>query len=54
MLLDADTPLFSRELARPLRLLSLAVGIGLLIAGSEYLPSSDWDVPLCFVMGIPA
>jgi len=43
----------SRELVRPLRLGSLAVGIGLLIAGSVFLPSTDWDIPLCFVMALP-
>lgn len=53
-LLKAETPLFSRELLRPLRLLSLAAGIALLIAGSIYLPSTDWDIPICFIMGIPA
>jgi len=52
-LLDARTSLFSRELMRPLRLASLATGIALLIAGSIWLPSSDWDVPLCFVMALP-
>lgn len=53
-MLDAKTPLFSRELIRPLRLASLVVGIGILIAGSIWTPSIDWDVPLCFVMGLPA
>lgn len=53
LLLVAQTPLFSRELLRPLRLVSLAVGIVLLIAGSIWLPSADWDVPLCFVMAFP-
>lgn len=52
--LEAATPLFSRELLRPLRLMSLIVGIGILIAGSIWTPSIDWDVPLCFVMGLPA
>ena len=46
--------LFSRELLAPWRLTSLVFGLGLLIAGSIFLPSMDWDVPLCFVMGIPA
>lgn len=45
--------MFSRELLRPLRLVSLGVGIGLLIAGSVWLPSTDWDVPICFVMALP-
>lgn len=54
LFLPADTPLFSKELRRPLRLASLAVGIALLIAGSIWLPSDDWDVPICFIMGIPS
>lgn len=53
-MLDAKTQLFSRELIRPVRLASLAVGILILIAGSIWTPSIDWDVPLCFVMGLPA
>jgi len=53
LLLAAQTSLFSWELLRPLRLVSLAVGVALLIAGSVWLPSADWDVPLCFVMAIP-
>jgi len=53
-LLAAECPIVSCELLRPLRLASLAVGIGLLIAGSAWLPSEDWDVPICFVMALPA
>lgn len=53
-LLDEDTPVFSRELLRPLRLLSLGLGLVILVLGSVYLPSTDWDVPICFVMGVPA
>ena len=53
-LLKEEMPLFSRELVRPLRLASLAVGLALLIAGSIWLPSTDWDIPICFVMGLPA
>ena len=53
-LLPKGCPLFSRELLAPWRLASLVFGLGLLIAGSVFLPSMDWDVPLCFVMGIPA
>ncbi len=52
--LEEATPLFSRKLLCPLRLMSLVVGIGILIAGSIWTPSIDWDVPLCFVMGLPA
>ena len=53
-LLSKGCPLFSRELLAPRRLASLVFGLGLLIAGSVFLPSMDWNVPLCFVMGIPA
>ena len=53
-LLDKNTPICSRELIAPWRLASLGVGLLLLIMGSFYLPSADWDIPICFVMGIPA
>ena len=53
-LLSKGCPLFSRELLAPWRLASLVFGLGFLIAGSVFLPSMDWDVPLCFVMGMPA
>lgn len=53
-LLSADCPLFSRALVNPWRLLSLVVGLLLLIAGSILLPYEDWDIPICFVMGLPA
>lgn len=54
MLLDVGTPIFSRELLYPIRLVSLMGGIGLLIAGSIWLPSDDWDITVCFVMALPA
>lgn len=53
-LLSESTPLVSRALFAPWRLVSLAVGLGLLMAGAIFLPSDDWDFPLCFVMGLPA
>lgn len=53
-LLSANTPLISRELVRPFRLVSLGIGLAILIAGSIWTPSDDWDIPLCFVMGIPS
>ena len=53
-LIDKDTPLFSNELIAPWRLASLGVGLALLILGSVFLPSDDWDVPVCLVMGLPA
>ena len=42
----------SRELVRPWRLAALAVGLGILIAGSHLTPSTDWDYPICFIMGL--
>ena len=50
--LAKDCPLVSRELANPWRLAVLAVGIGILIAGSQLTPSADWDYPICFIMGL--
>lgn len=50
--LAKDCPLVSRELANPWRLAVLAVGIGILIAGSHLTPSADWDYPICFIMGL--
>ena len=54
LFLDKNVPLISKELLNPWRLASLGVGLVLLVLGSVYLPSDDWDVPLCFVMGLPA
>ena len=42
----------SRELVRLWRLAALAVGLGILIAGSHLTPSADWDYPICFIMGL--
>ena len=39
--LAKDCPLVSRELANPWRLAVLAVGIGILIAGSQLTPSAE-------------
>ena len=39
--LAKDCPLVSRELVRPWRLAALAVGIGILIAGSHLTPSAE-------------
>lgn len=38
------------EYLRPWKLLSLAAGIGLLVAGSIYMPAPDWDVPVSLIM----
>lgn len=53
-MLDCDCPLISRELLAPWRLASLTGGLALLVVGSVVLPSDDWDVAICFVMGLPA
>ena len=50
--LEKDCPLVSRELVRLWRLAALAVGLGILIAGSHLTPSADWDYPICFIMGL--
>ena len=50
--LAKDCPLVSRELVSPWRLAALAVGLGILIAGSHLTPSDDWDYPICFIMGL--
>jgi hypothetical protein len=50
--LEKHCPLVSRELVRPWRLAALAVGLGILIAGSHLTPSTDWDYPICFIMGL--
>ena len=38
------------EYVRPWKLCSLAVGIGLLIAGAFYYEAPDWDVPISLLM----
>ena len=53
-LLPKECPLVSRALIAPWRLITLVFGLGLLMAGSIFLPSTDWDFPICFVMGLPA
>ncbi|HEX7643797.1 MAG TPA: hypothetical protein VF472_16450 [Burkholderiaceae bacterium] len=40
------------EYLRPWKLLSLACGIALLIAGSFYYRASDWDVGISLVMAL--
>jgi hypothetical protein len=39
-----------REYLRPWKLLSLACGVGLLIAGAFYYQAPDWDVPISLIM----
>jgi hypothetical protein len=38
------------EYLRPWKLATLAIGIGLLIAGSFYYDAPDWDVPISLLM----
>jgi hypothetical protein len=38
------------EYLRPWKVLSLAVGIGLLLLGSVYTPAPDWDVGVSIIM----
>lgn len=53
-LLPRNCPLISRALLVPWRLFSLFFGLGILICGSIWSPSEDWDIPICFAMGVPA
>ena len=39
-----------KELLRPWKLGTLAIGIALLIAGSYYEEAPDWDVPISLIM----
>ena len=43
-----------REYLRPWKLSALVVGIGLLIAGSFYMPAPDWDIPISLIMALLA
>lgn len=43
-----------REYLRPWKLSTLALGIGLLIAGSFYHRAPDWDIPISVIMAILA
>lgn len=52
-LIDENTPFFSRELIGFWRLVSLCVGLVILVLGSVFLPSEDWDLGICFAMGLP-
>jgi hypothetical protein len=42
------------EYFRPWKLATLAIGIGLLVAGRYYFDFPDWDVPISFIMAILA
>ncbi|HCI12401.1 MAG TPA: hypothetical protein DFK12_00160 [Gallionellaceae bacterium] len=41
-----------KELVRPWKLLTLAVGIGLLIWGSFHYSAPDWDIPISLIMAL--
>jgi hypothetical protein len=43
-----------REYCRPWKLISLAAGLALLIAGAFYYKAPDWDIPISFIMGFLA
>jgi hypothetical protein len=38
------------EYARPWKLVTFAIGLGLLIAGSFYYHAPDWDIPISIIM----
>lgn len=38
------------ELLRPWKLVTLAIGLALLIAGARLTPAPDWDVPISIIM----
>jgi len=42
------------ELLRPWKLVTLAGGIGLLVAGSIFYEAPDWDIPISFIMALMA
>jgi hypothetical protein len=43
-----------QEFLRPWKLMTLAIGIALLIAGSFIQGAPDWDIPISFIMAIIA
>lgn len=53
-LLGSEFKAILAELLRPWKLFTLAVGLGLLVAGSFYVKAPDWDIPISFIMGILA
>lgn len=42
------------ELLRPWKLATIAIGVGLLVAGSFYYQAPDWDIPISFIMALMA
>ncbi len=41
---------WAAEYFRPWKLVTLAIGVALLIAGSRYTPAPDWDIPVSLIM----
>ena len=46
--------LLIHEYTRTWKLVTLVMGISLLISGSFYYPSPDWDIPISFIMAMLA
>ena len=42
------------ELVRPWKIATLAIGLGLLIAGSFHYEAPDWDIPVSVLMALVA
>lgn len=43
-----------QELLRPWKLITLAIGLGLLIVGSFVFEAPDWDIPVSILMALVA
>ncbi len=54
MSMQAAATLALAEYARPWKLLTLALGVALLIAGSYYYEAPDWDIPISLIMALLA
>lgn len=39
-----------REFLRPWKLVTFALGTGLMLLGSRYTPAPDWDIPVSLIM----
>lgn len=50
--MNATAREFLGEYLRPWKLVTLALGIGLLVVGARHFHAPDWDVPISFIMGI--
>ena len=49
---QSQKALLLAEYARPWKIFTLALGIGLLILGSYYYEALDWDIPISLIMAI--